>query len=308
MFLQEIRCFIAVAECLNFTAASNKLYISQPGLSKIISNLEKELNVRLFIRNTRSVRLTKAGEEFLILCREFLSRCESLNIESLKDNVGLAGSLTIGMGDMEENRYLPQIIGEFTDRYPMCNLSIRGYTPEDLLGMLDIGTVDFGVMVSSAVPARGYKKLLYYPSQLMLVVPEFHRLANRTKVHISELKDENFLMINRATNRSVSYIHEICAKWNFTPKFIKETNSMNTMFMLIVAGSGISLNYQLHKDACNYNLRWIELDTGEQEKFTEGGVIVWREKNPNPLTRPFIECVNDCITRFRPEIMTGLDA
>lgn len=306
MFLQEIRCFIAVAECLNFTAAANKLYISQPGLSKTISNLEKELNARLFIRSTRSVRLTKAGEEFLVFCREFLGRCESLNIESLKDNIGLAGSLTIGMGDMEENRYLPQIIGEFTARYPMCNLSIRHYTPEELLGALDIGSVDFGVMVSTAVPAKGYQKLLYYPSRLMLVVPAFHRLADREKVHISELKDENFLTITRTANRSVAYIHEICAKGNFTPKFMKETNSLNTMFMLIVAGTGISLSFRLHKDTCNYNLRWIELDTGEEEAFTEGGAFVWHGKNSNPLLRPFAEHISDCAPRFRRE-MIGLD-
>lgn len=64
MFLQEIQCFVAVAECLNFTTAANRLYISQPGLSKIISNLENDLKVHLFIRSTRSVRLTEAENSF----------------------------------------------------------------------------------------------------------------------------------------------------------------------------------------------------------------------------------------------------
>ena len=153
MFLQEIQCFVAVAECLNFTTAANRLYISQPGLSKIISNLENDLKVHLFIRSTRSVRLTEAGEQFLVICRDFIRQCEALNSHNPQDSLSLTGSLTIGIGDLNENRYLPQIINDFTGRHPLCNLSIRRYNPEELLDAVSTGEADFGVVISYAVPA-----------------------------------------------------------------------------------------------------------------------------------------------------------
>lgn len=303
MFLQEIQCFIAVADCLNFTQAANRLYLSQPGLSKIIANLEKELNVRLFVRSTRSVRMTKAGEKFLTVSREFLRQCDTLNTIYPQDSISLSGNLTIGIGDLNENRYLPQIIAEFSSRYPLCNLSVQRYTPEELLGALDAGEVDFGVMVSFAIPEKGYQYLVYYPSKLMLVVPSFHPLANREKVNIAELRDENFLTLSRSVNRAIDHIQEVCARGNFRPKFVKETNSFNTMFMLEAAGMGISLHFLFHKDSCNYDLRFIDLDTGEtmEEKLTDGAALVWKDQNRNPAVKPFIDCIHDCIERFLPE-------
>ena len=305
MFLQEIQCFIAVAECLNFTQAANQLYLSQPGLSKIIANLERELNVRLFIRSTRSVRMTKAGEKLLAVSREFLHQCGTLNIAYPQDSISLSGNLTIGIGDLNENRYLPQIIAEFSTRCPLCNLSVQRYTPEELLGALDTGEVDFGVMVSLAIPKKGYQYLVYYPSKLMLVVPSYHRLANQERVDITELKDENFVTLSRSINRAIDHIQEICAKGNFRPKFVKETNSLNTMFMLIATGMGVSLHFLLHKDSCNYDLRFIGLETGEtkEEKLTDGAALVWKEQNQNPALKPFIDCIHDCMERFLPEQM-----
>ena len=164
MFLQEIQCFIAVAECLNFTTAANRLYISQPGLSKIISSLENDLNVQLFIRSTRSVRLTEAGEQFLVICRAFVHQCETLSSLTHQEGLQLTGSLTIGIGDLNENRYFPQLLNEFSRRYPLCSLSVRRYNPEELLNAINSGEVDFGVMISFAIPENGYEYKVYYPS------------------------------------------------------------------------------------------------------------------------------------------------
>ena len=294
MFLQEIQCFVAVAECLNFTTAANRLYISQPGLSKIISNLENDLKVHLFIRSTRSVRLTEAGEQFLVICRDFIRQCEALNSHNPQDSLSLTGSLTIGIGDLNENRYLPQIINDFTGRHPLCNLSIRRYNPEELLDAVSTGEADFGVVISYAVPAKGFQSRVYYPSPLMLVVPPSHPLANRDVVRISELRDESFLSIYRNPSRAVNRIQEICAKGNFRPKIVKETNSLSTMFMLIAAGMGVSIHFLLHKDSCNYDLRFIPLDfEGSQNEILEdGAALIWKKGNPNPAAPPFIDCIN----------------
>src|SRR6266496_3211703 len=67
--LRQLRCFVAVAEELNFSAAARRLYMSQQALSRVVAQLERELGVRLFERTTRSVRLTAAGEAMLVWAR-----------------------------------------------------------------------------------------------------------------------------------------------------------------------------------------------------------------------------------------------
>lgn len=301
MFLREIQCFVAVADCLNFTTAANRLYISQPGLSKIISGLENDLKVPLFTRSTRSVRLTEAGEQFLEICRTFMRQCETLAAPGAPDGATLSGNLTIGIGDLNENRYLPQIINEFTRSHPLCYLSIRRYTPEELLGALNTGEVDFGVMISYAIPDRGYENKVYYPSPLMLVVPPTHRLANRDVVRISELKDENFLSIYRNSSQAVNRIHEIWAKGRFVPKIVMETNSLSTMFMLIASGIGVSFHFLLHKDSCNQDIRFIPLDRedGNGQTPPEGAALVWKKENSNPALQAFLDCADNFSRRFQ---------
>ena len=66
MNLENMKCFISLAECLNFTRAADKEHITQTSMSRKISSLEEELNVRLFYRDNHSVVLTDAGREFYI--------------------------------------------------------------------------------------------------------------------------------------------------------------------------------------------------------------------------------------------------
>ena len=303
MFMQEIHCFIAVAECLNFTTAAARLYMSQPGLSRIISKLEQDLNVRLFVRSTRSVSLTRAGEHFLSVCRDFVRQCETLNTVNPQDSLDFSGSLTIGIGDLEENRYLPQIIHEFSQKYPLCDISVRRYNPEELLGAISSGDVDFGAAISYTIPEKGYQYKVYYPSPLMVVVPPGHKFADREVLRISELRDENFLSIFRNSSRAINRIQQICAKGNFYPRIVKETNSLSTMFMLISANMGISIHFQLHQAACKYDLRFIPLDLedGNSQNHQDGAALIWKSGNSNPALQPFINCINTCIERFKQE-------
>ena len=72
MNIETIRCFISLAECLNFTRAAAKEHITQTAMSRKISSLEKELDVVLLYRDTRQVELTVAGNEFYLKAQELL--------------------------------------------------------------------------------------------------------------------------------------------------------------------------------------------------------------------------------------------
>lgn len=96
MELRHFRYFIAVAELLNFTKAAARLRVAQPALSRQIRDLEGELGVPLFERNSRFVRLTDAGEAFLIDARDVLLRADAAARTVHAFAVGERGEVRVG--------------------------------------------------------------------------------------------------------------------------------------------------------------------------------------------------------------------
>ena len=85
-------------------------------------------------------------------------------------------------------------------------------------------------------------------------------------------------------------------KGHFRPKIVKETNSLSTMFMLIASGMGISIHFLLHKDSCNYDLRFIPLDLGDnmEDAADEGAALVWKKGSSSLALQAFIDCSQVC--------------
>ena len=88
MNLQQLEYFKVIAETKNFTEASNILSVTQPALSKAISKLEEELDVKLFQREGRNIKITKFGEAFLKYAKEALNEIErgKLKLKEMKNN------------------------------------------------------------------------------------------------------------------------------------------------------------------------------------------------------------------------------
>lgn len=114
---QQLRYFIELADCLNFTKAAAKLYVAQPTLSQQISELEAQMGVALFQRNSRSVSLTPAGQLLKRTAPNILAALESVNQQMRITAAGLKGSLRIGFLESFQDM-LPSIIQHFSGQYP----------------------------------------------------------------------------------------------------------------------------------------------------------------------------------------------
>ena len=110
MNLDKIRMFISAAEHLNFTKAAKDMYISQPTLSRHISDLESSLGIELFKRTTRNVSLTPAGEQFLIEAQDIMRRYDSLMERVSGLGEGVSGTFSIGYLELFITEHLPRII------------------------------------------------------------------------------------------------------------------------------------------------------------------------------------------------------
>ncbi|MEI3339433.1 MAG: LysR family transcriptional regulator [Eubacterium sp.] len=124
MTSEQLHYFLSVAKYLNFTEAAKDFYVTQPAISRQISELERELGARLFYRSTRNVSLTKSGELFLEDAKRFLAL-----EESAKERIRLADSSTklslkIAYLLSPCKSFLPELVNRFHSLFPQVDLSL----------------------------------------------------------------------------------------------------------------------------------------------------------------------------------------
>ncbi len=292
MLFHELEYFLMVAECLNYSVASQKLYISQPGLSKVIANLENQLGTQLLYRSTRKVELTEDGRRFYQLSKTYLEQCRAL-AQGKKPNT-VIGSLSIVFGNVVDSFYMPSIISAFGEQYPGITVNTRVQDAEEMLKGIRSGKIDIGLISSFAIcePANIRSELLY-PCKLQVVVSKDHPLARRKAVRLEELQDERFIFIQPTINRGSETLMQLCTAAGFTPKVAEYTSDFRLMFMLVVQKRGIAFNLTMPDAATYRNLYSVDIDLSNHPEFESraGVALVWCEKCANPAVDVFLRTV-----------------
>ena len=179
MKLQQLKYLLAIVDNgLNITAAADKLYTSQPGVSKQLKLLEEELGLQLFVRKGKSLgSITAAGQQVIDRARLIMHEVE--NIRSLASDYyhEEEGSLSIATTHTQARYVLPEVIREFRDRYPGVNLNLHQGTSEQIADMVKANEIDFAI----ATGAHDlFGDLLLVPSyhwDRKIIVPNSHELA-----------------------------------------------------------------------------------------------------------------------------------
>ena len=136
---RQLRAFAAIAETLSFARACERLHISAPALSLAIRSLEQSLGGRLFVRTTRSVRLTPEGVALLPHAQRLLADWESVR-ERLKQQFTLQhGHVTIAAMPSFAGNVLPRVLKSFRDRFPRVEVSVHDVIQEQVLEMVESG-------------------------------------------------------------------------------------------------------------------------------------------------------------------------
>ncbi|NJP21985.1 MAG: LysR family transcriptional regulator [Hydrococcus sp. CRU_1_1] len=131
MELQHFRCFVVLAEELHFTRASERLHLSQPHLSRIVNQIEKQLGATLIRRTTRQVTLTDAGKKFFTEAKSVLNRVEEAMQAMQQFAEAETERLTIGFTEMARHYVVPKILSAFCDRIRRYNLIFLKVVPKN---------------------------------------------------------------------------------------------------------------------------------------------------------------------------------
>jgi len=171
--LELYRVFREVAETCSISAAAASLYISQSAVSQSVRQLEQQLQVRLFTRESRGVSLTADGR----LLYDYVSKAIDL-IESGEDKLSKTralelGHLAIGASDTLTRRYLLPYLKEFHSAYPAVELEIRNGTSQGVLDLLHAGRVDLGFSSKSADPAIFESRRCFDTHYIFVAAPDY---------------------------------------------------------------------------------------------------------------------------------------
>ncbi|MCM1368165.1 MAG: LysR family transcriptional regulator [Roseburia sp.] len=147
MELRVLRYFIEVAREQNITAASERLHVTQPTLSKQLADLEAELGKRLFVRGKRKTTLTDDGMFLFRRAQEIVELADKTQSAFVASEDTVTGDVFIGCGETEGMTFVIDVIKEMTEKYPDIRFHLYSGNDEDVSERLDKGLVDFGLFV-----------------------------------------------------------------------------------------------------------------------------------------------------------------
>lgn len=290
MTVQQIKSVLAVAKYGNFSLAADSCYISQSSLSQQISNLERELNVRLFNRNTRSVKLTEAGEEFIDLANNVLRSMDLLQQAMYSYSDLLCGTINIGAITSVEKIHFSDLIAEFYSAYPHLSINISRGESLSLLDALDQQLIDIAFLtkpLSCSIPSIKFETVGY--DEYYLIVPKSHPLARRKLVRLSEFKDDRFIL--HQPSQSISSICvQACNDAGFSPNIACRISASSIALNVIKNGIGIGLFASEELDLYQVNgICKLKLETPIQKEIVMATSTKYK---PSPLCKAFIDFVH----------------
>ncbi|QOV35860.1 LysR family transcriptional regulator [Streptomyces ferrugineus] len=236
--VRDLRYFVAVAEELHFTRAAERLYVSQPALSKQVRALERQVGAELFRRDPRGVALTEAGAALLPHARRVLDAW-SQGVGAL---AAARGTLVVGMSTSPgRGGLLPAIRSRFTAAHPDTVLRLRQVSWEDPTAGLADGAADVAFVWLPLPEADRYGWTVVAEEARLVALPERHPLASRPEVDFADLLDEPFLALPASAGPLRDYWLALEERGGRPPRIGAEIASTEETYEALVAGLGVCL-------------------------------------------------------------------
>ncbi len=190
MRLRQIKILLAIADNgLNITAAAEKLFTSQPGVSKQLKLLEEELGLKIFSRKGKSLEaITPEGEEVIRRAESIMREVEAIQSLSQRLFDDEEGALALATTHTQARYVLPEVIAAFRERYPKIRVDLHQGTSEQIASMAAARQVDFAIASGSNHLFPDWALLPCYRWDRAIIVPRTHPLASQnTELTLTEL-------------------------------------------------------------------------------------------------------------------------
>lgn len=283
---RHLKYFLAVAEDLHFRKAAERLYISQPGLSRQIKQMEDDLGVTLFERHNRKVQLTNAGI--------YLKNELALNLKNIQHTLNHAksihngdnGSLKMGYVGSAMQNIIPDLLLKFRAKSSNIILNLNEMGNQKQIDELLSNNLDVGfVRLERAPRSIAIRPIL--KESFCLVLSEDHLISKNNFKDITQLKNESFILFD--PKYSTSYFEKIMQIFDdggFSPLVTHNTIHASSIYKLVENGFGVSIVPKSLMSEHQEGIKFIELNKTPHQTTLS---VVWNKTNRNPVLSLFLE-------------------
>ena len=243
MELRHCRYFAAIAEDLNITRAARRCNVSQPAISKQLKDLETELGVVLFDREHHGLRLTPAGEIFLVHAKGLLDRA-SMAAEAVRPGrLRSENIVTLGYVPTAMPAFLSDALRRAKASGSNLAIRLKGLSPQDQVRGLREGTLDIALLGNPpAAWKREFAARTLTRTPILAVLPNSHSLAGLASVDLSALAKDDFIGLAEQTFPGRNEcIREACQRAGFVPRLTIFADSLTALIGMVGGGMGVAL-------------------------------------------------------------------
>ena len=293
----QLRVFYQAAKKLNFTAAANELFITQPAVTFQVKSFEEYCELKLFKKKGRQVYLTDEGKSLLKYAETVFQYEKEIEnaIDEMRDLK--RGVLRLGTTKAYARYFMPLMITSFHNKFPDIKIQLNEGSSADMIYSL----VDFKIDVAIIAKAVDHADVNFFPfsreEMALIVAPDYH-LCEKKKISFKELAKEPFIMKETGSGTR-KLVEDLFAKANCAPNILMETSNTEFIKQLVNRGEGVSFLVREAVAAELNNNYLAEVPLKGHKILLDVSIAYLKAQVLSPPARAFV----DTLTRLRSEDM-----
>jgi DNA-binding transcriptional LysR family regulator len=293
--LNQLRVFYHAAKNLNYTAAANELFITQPAVTAQMKAFEEFCNLKLFKKRGRSLFLTDEGRALYAYAKKIFKYEKEIE-SAIEDMHELKrGVLSLGTTKAYARYFMPLMLSTFHENYPSIKIQLNEGSSLDMIYSL----LDFKNEVAVIAKAEDLSEVNFYPfskEEMAVIVTPGHPLTRKKAVSFKELAEEPFIMKEKGSGTR-KLVEQSFAKVNCEPNTLMETSNTEFIKQLVQRGDGISI---VVKEAVALELgekKLAQLPLKNSQIYLDVSIAYLKDQPLSPPARAFV----DTLTKLRSE-------
>lgn len=290
MDIKFLREFLALSQCLNYSAAAKQLFISQSMLSKHVMSMEDELGAKLLIRDGRSVRLTAAGKLFADRCHKILECYDNTRQEISDLEKAVESVLKIGYLYATTHDYFPEACADFHKNHPNVRVSVAALEVDEITEGVRNGTLDLGYTISPSGLIKDLESSLFSKDCYGICCRKNHPLARKKNLTLANLKGYKILMPDPKDMPSVSRAtRQVFDGCGYKPDFCEDMHDIGSIKPFLLTSGGVALAPSHIVNHLDKNYVFIPLEDVEIHPHT---IACWKASHESEMLLDFIDSMH----------------
>ncbi len=289
MELRHLRYFVTVVEEQSISKAAEKLCIAQPPLSRQIQKLEQELDIQLFERGSRPVKVTEAGLFFYQHAVQILTHTAQAT-EMAKRIGNVSETVRIGYVSSLLYALLPEIIYQFRQKNPEINVELIECGTQDQIHALKQGKIDLG-FGRLKISDPSIRRIVLHEERLKLAIHKDHHLNRyiESGIYLAQIVDEPILFYPVAQKPNFStFVQTIFTELGLMPSNFSEVREIQLAMGLVAAGEGVCIIPESASDIGLNNLAYVPIR--DVDAFSPIALMI-RNMDKSTYIPKILECI-----------------